>query len=822
VSRRVRRAPEEELFRTAFENAPIGMAIGDLDGRFLEVNGALCRFLGYSHDALLQMGFQEITLPADLEIDLELFQRLASGEIPTYQFEKRYIHADGAVLTALLNVSMVRDAQGRPERYLAQIKDITQRKQAQLEADNYRDQLELAQELSALGSYTVDPQSGRTTWSAGLYRVAARDPSLPALSIQDIFERLVHPDDREPLDARLRLTFAGDGTFDERFRIIREDGEIRTVYARARMVDTEHEGRLLVGVLQDVTDRLVSQAARQQAESRFSAVFESAPIGVCLTALGGDEHGAVLQANPALADLTGRSTWALERALLTSLVHSDDRAALASALQRLRDGAGQIQLEVRVCRADGEEAWARVSATPVEADGAAPLHAVTQVVDISERKALERRLQHMADHDPLTGLYNRRRFDRELTTALAHADRDDSIGAMLIIDLDTFKDVNDSFGRSAGDNLLSRVAFEFQKTLDETHVVARLGGDEFAVLLPQADETEAATVARRLLDAIADVTLPVGDDRLARITASVGIATFGPRSGLTGDDLIAEADLAMHDAKDAGRSGFRVFRVDDQRRMRITKRPRWLTRLRDALEHDRFRLLAQPIVGICAAGVARAELLLRYRDDDGELIPPSDFLYLAERYGIVRDIDRWVMEQAVGILHREYHAEHPCVLSINVSGRTLVDEGIIDELAEMLAARPIPPKSLIVEVTETAAITNIARAQDFAERLHELGCCFALDDFGAGFASFYYLKHLRFDEIKIDGEFIRNLPESRIDQLIVDAVVRIAKGLGATTVGEFVASDEAIEALRRLGVDYGQGFGIGPPVPVEEFLHVTA
>jgi diguanylate cyclase (GGDEF)-like protein/PAS domain S-box-containing protein len=722
------------------------------------------------------------------------------------------------VLTALLNVSMVRDAQGRPERYLAQIKDITERKQAQLEADNYRDQLELAQELSAMGSFTVDPRSGRTTWSAGLYRLVGRDPWSPASGLQDIFDQLVHPDDRELLDARVKLAFADGGTLDERFRILREDGEIRTVYARARMVDTPREGRLLVGVMQDVTDRLVSQAAREQAESRFAAVFESAPIGVCLTALGGDEHGAVLQANAALAELTGRSTRALERATLTSLVHRDDRAALASALQRLRDGAPQIHLEVRVCRANGEQAWTLVSATPVEVDGAAPLHAVTQVLDISERKALERRLQHMADHDPLTGLYNRRRFDREVTTALAHADSHDTVGAMLLIDLDAFKYVNDSFGLAAGDSLLSRVAFELQKALDDTHVLARIGGDEFAVLLPEADETQAATVARNLLDAIADVTLPVGHDRLARVTASTGIAVFGPRSGLSPDDLLAEAVLAMQDARAAGHSELRVFRADDQRRARITGGPRWLTRLREALEHDRFRLLAQPIVGICADGAPRAELLLRYRDDEGQLVSPASFLYLAERYDIVRDIDRWVMEQAVGILHREHLAGHPCVLSINVSGRTLVDEEIADELAELLAAHPIPPQHLVVEATETAAITNIARAQVFAQRLHELGCRFALDDFGAGFASFYYLKHLRFDEIKIDGEFVRQLPESRADQLIVDAVVRIAKGLGASTVAEFVSSDETIGVLRGLGVDYGQGVRLGMPMPVEQVL----
>jgi EAL domain-containing protein (putative c-di-GMP-specific phosphodiesterase class I) len=278
---------------------------------------------------------------------------------------------------------------------------------------------------------------------------------------------------------------------------------------------------------------------------------------------------------------------------------------------------------------------------------------------------------------------------------------------------------------------------------------------------------------------------------------------------------MAEADIAMYDAKDAGRATVRTFRAEERRRERVTVRAQWITRLREALEQDRFRLLGQPIVGICSNGIPRAELLLRYVGDDGELVTPANFLYLAERYDLMRQIDRWVLGQAVEILHREHVAGRDLALSVNVSGRTLTDQAIGEELAALVEQAPFPPGRLIIEVTETAAITNIDRARSFADRLHEVGCRFALDDFGAGFASFYYLKHLRFDEIKIDGEFVRHLPYTPVDQLVIEAVVGIAKGLGSQTVAEFVGSDETLAILRRLGVDYGQGFHLATPTAVE-------
>lgn len=807
----------EELFRSAFDAAPTGMALVGVDGRFIGANAALAGFTGVPQEELVGMEFGALTHPADRQEDLRWLARLTAGEIAEYQLEQRFRRADGRLVTALLSVSCVRGADGQIERHVRHLKDITERKDAERTAERYREQLDMAQELANVGSFSFDPETRTMTWSPGLFRLTGRHPADGALDDTAFVERHVDLPDRHRVATAFARTMATGEPFDERFLLVHPVTGLRTVQGQASRVGGDTGHAHLLGVLQDVTDRLVLQAERDAAEVRFAAVFESAPVGICLVDLQPADHGAIGRANPALAELTGRSPADLEGRALRSLVHPDDHAALEAALERLRTGVYRVQLEVRVQRADGGEAWALLTGAIV-ADGGPAAYAVTQLLDISERKSFEHQLQQMADHDALTGLFNRRRFDEELVKALSHAERYGSHGAVLLADLDGFKFVNDSFGHSAGDELIAQVATVLRDGLRTNDVLARIGGDEFAVLLPQADAHEAETVARKLLAAIHTDVQSAGAGRPARISVSIGVSCFPPRGDLTAEDVMAEADIAMYDAKDAGRATVRTFRAEERSRERVTASAQWITRLREALEEGRFRLLAQPIVGICANGIPRAELLLRYVGDDGELITPSTFLYLAERYDLMRQIDRWVLGEAVKILHREHAAGRDLALSVNVSGRTLTDQAIGEELAALVESAPFPSDRLIIEVTETAAITNIDRARSFADRLHEVGCRFALDDFGAGFASFYYLKHLRFDEIKIDGEFVRHLPHTPVDQLVIEAVVGIAKGLGTDTVAEFVGSDETLAILRRLGVDYGQGFHLAPPVPVDQLF----
>jgi EAL domain-containing protein (putative c-di-GMP-specific phosphodiesterase class I) len=344
-------------------------------------------------------------------------------------------------------------------------------------------------------------------------------------------------------------------------------------------------------------------------------------------------------------------------------------------------------------------------------------------------------------------------------------------------------------------------------------MLAHLGDDEFAVLLPHADAHAAEHVAAELVRGVRDEATVAAGDRSRRVTTSIGIAPFH-RGDLSGEELLIEADLAMYDAKEAGRDRYAVVSHDAARPKRIRGRMSWLERIRGAIDDDHFVLYAQPIRDLRSGTTSQYELLLRMFGDDGDLIAPGAFLPLAERFGLAAEIDRWVAAHAIELLAADPGGE--IALEINLSGLSLSDSGLLHLVESEVARRNVDPRRLIFEITETAAVSNIPLARRFAERLTQLGCRFALDDFGAGFGSFYYLKHLPFDYLKIDGEFVSGCLGNRTDQLVIDAVVRIARGLGKETIAEFV-SDAALEQfVRSQGVDHAQGFHVGRPVPVAD------
>jgi diguanylate cyclase (GGDEF)-like protein len=442
--------------------------------------------------------------------------------------------------------------------------------------------------------------------------------------------------------------------------------------------------------------------------------------------------------------------------------------------------------------------------------------------DISERKRLEGQLQYLAEHDPLTGMYNRWRFERELTRELAVARRYGGGGALLAIDLDHFKFVNDSLGHVAGDELIRRSAAVVRSRMRDTDILARMGGDEFAVILRASGPGEAESVAADLVSALREEVQLEMAAGVQRITASVGIAPFPGPEPLSAEDLLVEADIAMYDAKEAGRDCARLYDAGQQRHRLMHARLTWVERIRRALADERFVLHAQPIVALEGGGPARYELLLRMIGDDGELVPPGTFLEVAERFELIQAIDRWVLTQGCALLAERQRCGDDVRLAINVSAKSATDPGMAAAIATELAGAGARADGLCIELTETDAIINVDRAKEFALQLGKLGCEFALDDFGAGFASFYYLKHLAYDLLKIDGEFVSGLSDTHANRLIVEAIVGIARGMGRRTVAECVADAETLESLRGTGVDFVQGYHLAEPAPLERFGLVAA
>ena len=439
------------------------------------------------------------------------------------------------------------------------------------------------------------------------------------------------------------------------------------------------------------------------------------------------------------------------------------------------------------------------------------------------RAVAEEKLRHLVDHDPLTGLYNRRAYERILAEHIARGERYGHEGAVLMLDLDEFKQVNDTLGHGAGDELIVRVGRALARRLRTTDTVARLGGDEFAILLPKGGREQAEIVAAALLQTIRAERAARGRKGRARpVSASIGVAALAGMSGVSAEQALIDADLAMYDAKESGRDRYEVYGASTTGKAGIEHRLEWVERIRTALEEDGFVLHAQPVVDAASGAVSQLELLIRMLDADGEPIAPAAFLPIAERFGLIGEIDRWVVTRAIRLLSEQArNGRHPAV-EVNISGHTLGDPDMAEHIARELRGSNVHPSQLVFEVTETAAIGNIEAAQDFAVRLAELGCRFALDDFGAGFGSFYYLKHLPFDFIKIDGEFVRTLTVDDTDRLVVSAVVDLARGLGKRTVAEFVGDEQTAAALRELGVDYLQGFHVGRPAPLDAYLAPAA
>ncbi len=597
----------------------------------------------------------------------------------------------------------------------------------------------------------------------------------------------------------------------------RKDGTEFPVEISLGPLETD-QGLLVSSAIRDITERKRREAALREAEERFRTAFAEAPVGMALASL----DGRLLQVNRAMCEISGYGHEQLEATTLQSITHPDDVAVDIEELRRLiRGETMRYRAERRFIHAAGATIPVDLSVAIVHDGDGEPLHFLAQVHDITERKRFEGQLQYLADHDPLTGMFNRRRFEQELERELARAARYQIGGAVLAIDLDHFKYVNDTHGHSVGDELIARVGGVFRERLRATDIIARLGGDEFSVILPGADAEEAALVAQSLLDALREEGRSAdGPDRPRWVTASVGIAPFG-REGASGEEVLVEADIAMYDAKEAGRDRFQIYNSAHARQEQMQARLTWADRIRAALADDRFVLNAQPIVSLKDDPIPRHELLIRMLGESDDLIPPGTFLYIGERFDLIQLIDRWVLRRAIALLAAQKHAGKDLNLAVNVSAKSLADPELPEFVEQALRDAGIDGRGLCVEITETAAIVNLDRAKRISQLLAELGCEVALDDFGAGFASFYYLKHMAFDYVKIDGEFIRNLADSHVNQLVVQAVVDIARGLGKQTIAEFVGDQESLELLKRYGVDYAQGFYLARPQPLGS-LDLTA
>lgn len=427
----------------------------------------------------------------------------------------------------------------------------------------------------------------------------------------------------------------------------------------------------------------------------------------------------------------------------------------------------------------------------------------------------QQQMSYQASHDSLTGLVNRLEFENRLDALLKKAAEASTRHTLLYLDLDQFKIVNDTCGHHAGDALLRHLTGLMQSKVRHSDVLARLGGDEFGLLLEDCDGDQAYRIADTLRQTVRDFRFVWGE-RSFTIGVSIGLVSFG-NDGATLSDILRVADGACYVAKEKGRNRIHVYRPDDDELEERQGQMNWVARISKAFEDDRLLLYRQKIIPLQHAqqSMLRYEFLIRMLGENGEIIPPQAFLPAAERYNVIPTIDFWVIRKVFELYEHDCRTgQAPYTCAINLSGATLGDDRLLPYISEQFRNFDIPPSAICFEITETAAIANMVIARDLIMRLKEMGCQFALDDFGSGMASFGYLKNLDIDFIKIDGSFVADFLRDPVDKAVVEAINNIGHVMGVNIIAEHVDDPALLDALRDIGVDYAQGFGIGRPEPV--------
>ncbi len=626
----------------------------------------------------------------------------------------------------------------------------------------------------------------------------------------------VNPVDRERVFARLE---AQGYIRNFEYRLRRRDGDEIVVLENARAI-YDDDGNVVAqeGTITDITDRKLAETRIFEEKERAQVTLQSIGDGVITT----DADGRIDYINPVAQNLTGwdlRSARGRPATEIMTIINEHTRATIECPVVRcLKDGrvislAGDSILINR----NGDEIPIQDSAAPIRDRIGNIIGSVMVFHDTSKESRLFRQLSYQASHDSLTGLINRREFENRIAAAIDAVESDDATHALLYLDLDQFKVVNDTFGHIAGDALLTQVSELVQSCIRSTDVLARLGGDEFGIMLERCGEARALDIAESIRSAIEHYRFE-WKHSFTNVRCSIGVVMIGGNH----DDVagvMSSADVACYSAKDMGRNQVHLYRDSDVSLRH--EEMKWVSRITNAVEEDRLELYFQPIIAIGeqgGEGRGHYELLLRMRERNGAIVSPDQFIPAAERYNLISTLDRWVIKKSLSDLaDASSRQEARYTVAINLSGNSLSEDRFLEFVVDEFSRRKLPAGAVCFEITETAAINNLARVIHFMQELRKLGCKFSLDDFGSGLSSFTYLKNLPVDYLKIDGQFIRNVVDDTVDESMVRAIHEVGHAMGIETIAERVESKQVLDKLGALGVEFAQGYYIARPASVKSF-----
>jgi diguanylate cyclase (GGDEF)-like protein/PAS domain S-box-containing protein len=710
---------------------------------------------------------------------------------------------------------------GKPTKITGAFQDVTDIRNGRLALQRASERAVLAADSGGIGIWEWDIPQDKLIWDDRMYQLYGLQPGSPVQGSRE-WARWVHPDDLAAVETAVSDTLAGRRPFDMEIRIVWNDDSIRHIRCTGHVTRVAG-GRAvrMIGANWDITSakRLSEELADQHALLRVT--LDSIGDGVITTGV----DGRVTWLNPVAAQMTG---WTAEEAHSRPLsevfnaINQESREPVTNPISSCRSigNVGNPANQTVLISRNGRESGIEKSARPIVSEHDEIMGTVIVFHDVTAQRRLSREINYRASHDPLTGLKNRAEFDLRLATAVGAAHTGANSGALLLIDLDRFKIVNDTCGHAVGDQLLAKIADLIRDAVRATDTVARLGGDEFAVLLDDCPLANAERIAQDICDRL-HVYRFIHEDKRFRVGASVGLA---PLDGRWINTLAVRqaADSACYAAKEAGGNRVHVWRDSDQLVQARSLQVQWASRIETALDESRFRLLHQRIASLGADRCeGKAEVLLRMVDAQGALVAPGAFLPAAERFQLASRIDRWVLSRVIDWMKARNDVPGLSILSVNLSGHSVGDRTFHRWAAGVLdAAGPIVRSRLCIEITETAAVASLVDAARFIGQMRDMGVRIALDDFGAGAASFGYLKMLQLDYLKIDGQFIQNVMTEALDAAAVRCFVDVARSVNVKTIAEFVDRAELIPALTALGVDFAQGYLIHRPAPLDEFFPV--
>jgi diguanylate cyclase (GGDEF)-like protein/PAS domain S-box-containing protein len=799
-------AEKDRLLLLFYQLPFVGLAVTSPSSkRWLQVNDYMCEMLGYSREELLELAWTETTHPDDLPANLALFKRLTAGEFDSFQLDKRFLRKDGLIVETTTVVRCVRRADGSVETVVIMVQDITERKLREAETGRLAAIVESSQD--AIISRSLDGRA--ESWNAGAQR-------LLGYSAAEIIGRdisiIVPPDRAGEFGGNNELLNQGGVVPPyETVRLAKDGRRIDVSFSASAIKNTHGHTTGVAIIMSDVHERKHAEEALRQSEERFRSLTE---LSSDLYWEQDDEYRFTSLSGTGSArskelgfDFVGKKRW--EQGYLNmSAVDWSAHMAILDARQPFHD--------LELCRLDdcGKKIWVGVSGEPVF-DASGVFKGYRGVgKDITGRKKGEEEIHYLANHDPLTSLPNRAMFSEVLNLGLQNARRYNGTFAVLFIDLDRFKIINDSLGHEAGDKLLQEMGRRLTQTVRAGDLVARLGGDEFVVLVQAVSEPkQVEAVARKILSAL--IKPMIIREQECRVTASIGICMY-PADAQDEQSLMKNADIAMYRAKDEGKNTYQFY--SEEMNLHSFERMALETSLRRGLERNEFFLHYQAKLDLTNGWITGVEALVRWQHPDLGMIPPAQFIPLAEETGLIVPVGNWVLNTAcMQNVAWQQEGLPPLRMAVNLSARQFVDENLLIDIAEALKKSGMQADLLELELTESMVMQHAERAGKVLAAIKQLGVRVAIDDFGVGYSSLANLKRFPIDTLKVDRSFIRDIPLDTEDKAITQAIIAMGKSLNLTVVAEGVETLEQETFLRDQGCDETQGYYFSRPIPSDQF-----